>query len=90
MIVVELTILNENRMEEAHIYEREKYLNLTKDLEGAGYKSVVMPVEVGARGIIESSRSIKRTKALKLQEEIAANSSRWIWGRKNEMLFHKD
>ena len=43
MIVVELTILYENRMEEAHIYEREKFLNLTKDLEGAGYKSVVCP-----------------------------------------------
>ena len=34
-------------MEEAHIYKTEKYLNLTNELEDAGYKAVVMPVEVG-------------------------------------------
>ena len=49
---------------------------------------VVMPLEVGARGFIESlvydlltKLSIcgdKRTKALKLLTEIAENSSRWI------------
>ncbi|KAK3756433.1 hypothetical protein RRG08_029103 [Elysia crispata] len=43
--MVELTIPYENRMEEAHICKREKYLNLTKELENAGYKAVVMPVE---------------------------------------------
>ena len=39
------------RVEEAHIYKREKYLNLIKELEDAGYKAV----EVGARGFIWSS-----------------------------------
>ena len=42
-------------MEEAQIYKREKYMNLTKELENAGYKAVVMPVEVGARGFVGSS-----------------------------------
>ena len=56
-------------------------MNLTKELENAGYKAVVMPVEVGARGIIGSSvyalltkLSIcgnKRTKALKLLAKMA-------------------
>ncbi|KAK3780390.1 hypothetical protein RRG08_062011 [Elysia crispata] len=55
LIMVELTVPYENRMEEAHIYKREKYLNLTKDLENAGYKAVVMPDEVGARGFVGSS-----------------------------------
>ncbi|KAK3786016.1 hypothetical protein RRG08_023438 [Elysia crispata] len=45
LIMVELTVPYENRMEENHIYKREKYLNLTKELENAGYKAVVMPVE---------------------------------------------
>ena len=49
LIMVELTVPYENRMEEAHIYKREKYLNLTKELENVGYIAVVMPVEVGAR-----------------------------------------
>ncbi|KAK3706431.1 hypothetical protein RRG08_047999 [Elysia crispata] len=55
LIMVELTVPYENRMEEAHIYKREKYQNLTKELENAGYKAVVMPVEVGARGFVGSS-----------------------------------
>ena len=33
-----LTVPYENRMEEVHIYRREKYLNLTKELEDAGYE----------------------------------------------------
>ena len=33
LIMVELTVPYENRMEEAHIYKREKYMNLTKELE---------------------------------------------------------
>ena len=81
IIMVELTVPYESRMEEAHTYKMEKYLNLTKELRDAGYKAVVMPVEVGARGFIGSSvydlltkLSIcgnKRTKALKLLAEIA-------------------
>ena len=100
-IMVELTVPYEkNRMEEAHIYKREKYLNMTRELENTGYKAVVMPVEVGARGFVGSSvydlqtkLSIcgnKRTKALKVLAEIAENSSRWIWSKRNERLIHKD
>ncbi|KAK3797120.1 hypothetical protein RRG08_060464 [Elysia crispata] len=50
LIMVELSVPFENRMEEAHIYKREKYLNPTKELEDAGYKA-----EVGARGFVGSS-----------------------------------
>ena len=74
--------------------------NLTKELENTGYKAVVIPVEAGARGFVGSSvydlltkLSIcgnKRTKALKLLAEIAENSSRWIWSRRNERFFHND
>ena len=80
--MVKLTIPYENRMEEAHIYKSEKYLNLTIDLEDASYK-VVIPVEVGGRGFIGSSVfdlltkllicGNKRTKALKLLAEIVVH-----------------
>ena len=100
LIMVELTGPYENRMEKAHIYKREKYLNLTKELEKEGYKAVVMPVEIGARGLVGTSvydlltkLSIcgnERTKALKLLAEIAKNSSRWIWSRRNERFLHED
>ena len=97
---MELTIPYGNRMEEAHIYQREIHLNLTKELQDAGNKAVVMPVEVGARGFIGTSVydlltklticGNKRTKALKLLVEIAENSSRWIWSRRNERFLHND
>ena len=48
LIMVELTVPYESRMEEAHTYRREKYLNLTKERGNAGYRAVVMPVHVGA------------------------------------------
>ena len=67
------------------MYKRAKYLNLTKELRNAGFRAVVMPVEVGARAFIGSSvydlltkLSIcgnKRTKALKLLAEIVKNNS---------------
>ena len=100
LIMVELIIRYENRTEEAHFYKIAKYLNLTKELQVAGYKAVVMPVEVGARGFIGSSvydsqtkfstGCNKRMKAQKLLEEIAENSSRWIWSRRNERFLHED
>ena len=84
LIMVELIVHCENRMEDALIYKRKKYLNLSKELEDAGYKAVVMPVEAGARGFVGSSvydlltkLSIcgnKRTKARKFLAEIAENT----------------
>ena len=95
LIMVELKVPYENKMEEAHIYKREKYLNLTKELGNADYKTVVMPVEVDATGFLGSSvydlltkisiLGNKRTKALKLLAEIAENSFRWIWSRRNNL-----
>ena len=83
LIMVELTVPYENKMEEAHIYKREKYMKLIKELENVGYKAVVMPVEVGAREFIGSSvydflteLSICGDKKVTLQilAEIAKNS----------------
>ncbi|GFO05151.1 polyprotein [Plakobranchus ocellatus] len=88
IIMVELTVPYESRMEEAHAFKEGKYLDLTKELKKDGYEAKVMPVEIGARGFVGSSAygllsklSIggnKRTKALRLLAETAENSSRWI------------
>ena len=43
-MMVELTVPYGNRMEEALTYKRQKYLNLTKELEDASYIAVVIPV----------------------------------------------
>ncbi|GFO46337.1 polyprotein [Plakobranchus ocellatus] len=83
-------------MEEANTYKREKYKDLSKELEKGRYKSQILPIEVGAMGFVGTSANNllsklsingqKRTKALKALAEIAENSSRWIWGRRNEQL----
>ncbi|GFN94214.1 reverse transcriptase [Plakobranchus ocellatus] len=100
IIMVELAVPYESRMEEAHAFKEGKYLDLTKELKKDGYEAKVMPVEIGARGFVGSSAygllsklSIggnKRIKALRLLAETAENSSRWIWSRRNERLLHKD
>ncbi|GFR87724.1 polyprotein [Elysia marginata] len=89
LIVVERTVPYESRVEQAHTYKREKYLDLTKEPEESGYRAKMMPIEIGARGFAGSSAydrlsklSIsgnKRTEALKLLAETAENSNRWIW-----------
>ncbi|GFN94354.1 reverse transcriptase [Plakobranchus ocellatus] len=100
IIMVELTVPYESRMEEAHAFKDRKYLDLTKELKKDGYEAKVMPVDIDARGLVGSSAygllsklSIggnKRTKALRLLAETAEKSSHWIWIRKNERLLHKD
>ncbi|GFR91731.1 polyprotein [Elysia marginata] len=98
--MVELTVPYESRMEQAHTYKKEKYLELTKELEESGYRAKIMPIEIGARGFAGSSAydllsklsisGYKRTQALKLLAETAENSSCWIWCRRNEQLLHKE
>ncbi|GFO17485.1 reverse transcriptase [Plakobranchus ocellatus] len=100
IIMVELTVPYESRMEEAHAFKEGKYLELTKELKKDGYEAKVMPVEIGARGFAGSSAygllsklsksGNKRTKALRLLAETAENSFRWIWSRRNERLLHKN
>ena len=98
--MMELTVSHLNRVEEAHIYKIEKYLDLIKELRDTAYKTVVMHAEVGIRGLLGSSvrdyltnLSIcgkKRTKDLKLLAETVENSASWICSRMNERSLHKD
>ncbi|GFO45619.1 reverse transcriptase [Plakobranchus ocellatus] len=54
IIMVELTVPYESRMEEAHAFKEGKYLDLTKELKKDGYEAKVMPEEIGARGFVGS------------------------------------
>ncbi|GFS26581.1 reverse transcriptase [Elysia marginata] len=74
--MVELTVPYESRMEQAHTYKKEKYLDLTKELEESGCRAKIMPIDIDAREFAGSSAydllsklSIsgnKQTKPLKL------------------------
>ena len=99
MILIELTVPYESRMEEAHIYKTEKYASLAKSLRESGFQAKVLAVEIGARGFVGTSAydlmkqlsvsGKKRTSALKAMAEAAEKSSSWIWSRRNENRLHK-
>ncbi|GFR80239.1 reverse transcriptase [Elysia marginata] len=101
-IMVELTVPYESRMEQAHTYKKEKYLDLTKEREENGCRVKIMPIEIDAKGFAGSSTyefisklhvsisGTKRAKALKLLAETAENRSRWICSKSNEQLLHKE
>ena len=100
MILVELTVPYESRMEEAHIFKTEKYSDLKKDLTRQGYKTKIFAVEVGARGFAGTSvyellrylnvSSKTRNKAMKALSETAEKSSHWIWVRRNDRKLQKE
>ena len=94
-ILAELTVPWEDRIEASNMLKTEKYSDLAKDLEDSGFRIKLMPVEVGARGLVEKSAytfltqidfsSRERTKAMIKMAEAAESESCWIWeirGRK--------
>ena len=52
-VKVEPVVPYENKMEEAHIYKREKYLSLTKELRDAGYKGIVVLIDAAGSVSVE-------------------------------------
>ena len=99
IILIELTVPYESRIDNAHVYKTEKYIDLAKELEEAGFKTKVFAVEVGARGFVASSTysllqklsisSKSRTRTLKAMGEAAEKASSWIWSRRNKGQLHK-
>ena len=99
ILLIELTVPYESRIEEAHVYKTEKYADLVTGLREDGFQARVFAVEVGARGFIGSSAydlmkhlSISgksRTRTLRAMAEAAETSSSWIWSRRNKNQLHK-
>lgn len=94
VVLVELTVPWEERMEESHELKAARYEMLVEEVRQNGWKVHCFPVEVGCRGF--PSRSLRRMwKALgmlpskirtacKRTGEEAERCSRWLW------LRHKD
>ena len=89
VIIIELTVPWETRVDEAHERKRLKYEDLRSDCTSNGWTTHYYPVEVGCRGlpaksIIYMSRclGISFTAKKKLLREVAAATERascWIW-----------
>ena len=44
--LIELTVPSESRIDNAHVYKTEKYSDLAKELQEAGFKTRVFAVDV--------------------------------------------
>ena len=94
VIMLELTVPWEERMEEAHQRKLLKYQQLVDDCVGNGWKARCLPVEVGCRGFAGQSLwqalrllGLHGTARKKLIAEVceeAERASRWVWFKREE------
>ena len=100
LIMIELTVPYETRIEEQHLFKSEKYNDLVKQLrQEAGVRAKVIAVEVGARGFVATSaydlckqlgiKGQARARALKSLSETAEKASCWLWSMRNKQWDHK-
>ena len=95
VIIIELTVPWEERIEVAFERKRTKYDDLKNECERSGWKTWCLPVEVGSRGFIANSvwslsKSLGLTSQVrkKLANNIgtaAERSSCWLWLKREEL-----
>ena len=56
VLIVELTICFETNYVDAHERKKNKYLSLMEEIQGRGYCAMIVPIQVGSRGMVEVSR----------------------------------
>ncbi len=94
IVLIELTIPWEDRMDIAHELKKAKYQDLIDKAKSKGWKAKHFPVEVGCRGFPGSSLrtmlkelGIQPANLKKAIKEIGASAescSRWLWLRRND------
>ena len=94
IILVELTVPWEDRLQYSNALKADKYADLSMDLEAKGYRTDLFPIEVGARGVGGRSTyaflakiglsSRERKKAMTRMSEAAEAASFWIWHMRSQ------
>ena len=94
IILVELTVPWEDRLQYSNALKADKYADLSMDLEAKGYRTDLFPIEVGARGVVGRSTyallakiglsSRERKKAMTRMSEVAEAASFWIWHMRSQ------
>ncbi|KAI2663059.1 hypothetical protein H4Q32_002088 [Labeo rohita] len=89
LIILELTVPWEERMEEANERKRAKYQELVEECRSQGWKTYCEPLEVGCRGFAGRSlckvltmlglTSEAKRKAIRSATEAAERATRWLW-----------
>jgi len=93
VVMIELTVPWEERMEEAYERKAERYSNLRQVCTEKRWKAWCFPVEVGCRGFVSQSmwrmlgalgiKGRKRKQVTKNLTEAAEAASRWLWLKRN-------
>ncbi|XP_038147774.1 uncharacterized protein LOC119787807 [Cyprinodon tularosa] len=94
VVLLELTVPWEDRIEEAQERKRAKYTELVAECRRNGWKARCEPIEVGCRGFAGRSLhrvlgllgicGLQRRRATKNILEAAEKASRWLWLRRGE------
>ena len=89
IILVELTVPWEDRLQYSNALKADKYADLSMDPEVKEYQTDRFPMEVGAKGVVGRSTytflpkiglsNRERTKAMTRMSEAAETASFWIW-----------
>ena len=93
VILLELTVPWEERMEEASERKREKYAELVEECQRRGWRAQCLPIEVGGRGFAGRSlcrayllgiTGVRKRRAISAASEAAEKASRWLWIRRDK------
>lgn len=94
VVLLELTVPWEERMEEAHERKRGKYAELLEKCRSNGWNASCHPIEVGCRGFVGQSlcrayrmlgiTGASQRGAIKSATDAAEMASRWLWIRRGE------
>lgn len=94
IVLLELTIPWEDRIEEANERKRAKYAELVEECWNNGWRARCDPIEVGCRGFAGQSLcraynilgiiGASKRRAIKEVTESAEVASRWLWIKRGE------
>ncbi|KAK0144687.1 hypothetical protein N1851_016943 [Merluccius polli] len=94
VVLLELTVPWEDRMEEVFERKRAKYEELVRECRRNSWKTRCNPIEVGCRGFAGQSlcralrllgiRGLHNKKAIKNITDVAEKASRWLWIKRGD------
>ncbi len=94
VVLLELTVPWEDRLEEAYERKLAKYEGLVSECRQAGWRARSLLVEVGCRGFAARSLSralsllgidgVRRRRAIRNTTEAAEKASRWLWLKRGD------
>ena len=94
LVIAELTVPWEERMQSAHEKKMNKYQEIVEESKLRGWSTSLFAVEVGCRGFPSTSlqkflrciglQTRTQKRALKAIGAVAESSSRWLWVKRAE------